>query len=347
MSADGLSRPLRVLHVPAAVGGHPPRLAQAERELGLESRCVTVDPPPFGYSVDEVLARGGRPGREVRRWRLLLRAFRDADVVHFNFGSSLLHGLYGPLELRDVGWLRRAGKAVFVTFQGDDARPGYRDERQRRRALAAFERHAHGLYALNPDLLGYLPERASFLPYASVDPRDWTPVWPADGVPVVVHAPSDRARKGTEHVLRAVDRLRAEGVELELVVVEGVTRAEARREYERATVLVDQLVVGWYGGVAVEAMALGKPVVAYLREEELHVLPPAMRDALPVVRATGETLADVLRELVVARRDDVAELGRRSRAYVERWHDPLAIARQVKGDYEAVVAQNRRYDRRP
>lgn len=327
---------LTVLHVPAAVGGHPPQLAAAERELGLDSRCVTVDPPPFGYAVDEVLFRGSRAGRELRRWRLLLRALREVEVVHFNFGSSLVPPLYGRLlEFRDVSLLRRAGKAVFVTFQGDDARPGFQDERRRRRAIAVFAREAHGIYALNPDLLSFLPPRAEFLPYASVDPRRWTPAEPAGNtVPVVAHAPSDRARKGTEHVLAASRVLRERGVEHELELVEGVDRTEARRRLARADVLVDQLLVGWYGGVAVEAMALCRPVVAYLREDDLSTLPGGMAAELPVVRATATDLVDVLAELLTRRREELPELGLRSRAFVERWHDPLAIAARTKQAYE-------------
>lgn len=329
-------RQLTALHVPAAVGGHPPHLARAERELGLDSRCVTVDPPPFGYAVDEVLFRGSRAGRELRRWRLLLKAFTGVDVVHFNFGSSLVPPLYGRLlAFRDVPLLRRAGKAVFVTFQGDDARPGFQDERRRRRAIAVFARHAHGIYALNPDLLAFLPDRTEFMPYASVDPRRWTPAERAgNAVPVVAHVPSDRARKGTEHVLAASRLLREGGVEHELELVEGVDNTEARRRLERADVLVDQLLVGWYGGVAVEAMALGKPVVAYIREHDLGVLPEGMAAELPIVRAAASDLAEVLAELLTARRNELPELGRRSRTFVERWHDPLAIAARTKRAYE-------------
>jgi glycosyltransferase involved in cell wall biosynthesis len=326
------------------VGGHPPQLALAERELGLDSRCVAVDAPPFGYTVDEVLDRGSRVGRELRRWRLLLRALRNADVVHFNFGSSLLPPLYGRLlEFRDVSLLRRAGKAVFVTFQGDDARPGHQNERRRRRAITVFGRQADGIYALNPDLLAFLPARAEFLPYASVDPRRWAPAGPAETpVPVLVHAPSDRARKGTEHVLEASRLLRDRGVDHVLDLVEGVPRAEAQRRLARADLLVDQLVVGWYGGVAVEAMALGKPVVAYIREEDLGALPDGMAVALPVVRATASDLPDVLADLLTAGRERLPELGRRSREFVERWHDPLAIAARTKRAYEESLAGRRR-----
>jgi hypothetical protein len=41
------------------------------------------------------------------------------------------------------------------------------------------------------------------------------------------------------------------------------------------------LFAGWYGGLAVELMALGKPVLAYIREEDLSFVDPQMRYELP------------------------------------------------------------------
>jgi len=46
---------------------------------------------------------------------------------------------------------------------------------------------------------------------------------------------------------------------------------------ETADLLVDQLLTGWYGAVAVEMMALGKPVVCYLREDDLKFIDSRMR----------------------------------------------------------------------
>ena len=347
--------PLRVLHCPAAVGGHPPALARAERALGLDSRTIVLERPPFGYDVDEVLFRrgDGRARREVARWRLLLRAARDFDVVHFNFGSTILprshptrsglasrlyDGYARAVELRDLGLLRRAGKRLFVTFQGDDARPSGDPELDRRKRgwIARFDRYVDGLYALNPDLLRVLPPRAEFLPYAAVDLDDWRPAATGrdGGVPVVVHAPSDRDVKGTSHVLAAVERLRAEGLELELVLAEGLPHARVREEYERADLVVDQLLSGWYGSVAVEAMALGKPVIARLEPDDLGPLPTGMRAELPILDASPETLPAVLREWLTERRAELPEAGRRGRAYVERWHDPRRIAARLKEAYE-------------
>lgn len=375
MTAAG-TRPLRVLHLPTTVGGNPQGLARAERALGLDSHSLTFQQTVYQYPADEVLfdPADGWLRREAKRWAVLRRALRDYDVVHFNFGETLfpcrlpsarpgapLARLYRrAVQFVDLRLLKRAGKAVFVTYQGDDARQGdycrqhfeispagevepdyYSPETdaRKRRMIRAMDRWADRIYALNPDLLHVLPARAAFLPYASVDLPDWDPAPRAPGAPpVVLHAPSHRGVKGTRFVLDAVTRLKAEGVPVELLLVEGLSHAEARRLYLRADLLVDQLLCGWYGALAVELMALGRPVVAYLREADLAFLPAAMRHELPMISATPASIYTVLRELLTARRYELPELGRRSRAYVERWHDPLEVARQLKRDYEAAVA---------
>ena len=371
---------LRVLHAPHNVGNHPQQLARAERELGLDSWCVSLEETFRRIPTDEVLVQPGesRMLLEAKRWRLIWRALRHFDVVHLNMGQSLLpppqplssfpdggHSLAARvyyayargLNMRDLALLRRAGKGIVVTYQGDEARLGstwgqpgspfevplaseadyYRPEADawKERVIKRIDRYADRIYYLNPDLADPLPERAEFLPYAHVDPREWQPVESsAAGPPVVVHAPFRRGVKGSEYVIAAAKRLQDEGVELEFVLLEDRPRDEARRLYERADLLVDQLLLGWYGGIAVEAMALGKPVIAHIRESDLDVLPAEMRRELPIIRATTETMYDVLKDWLTVRRAELPEAGRRGRAYVERWHDPLKIAGGLKPVYE-------------
>ncbi|HEY6512503.1 MAG TPA: glycosyltransferase family 1 protein [Burkholderiaceae bacterium] len=377
---------MRVLHCPDGIGGQPQQLARSERVLGLDSRAITFLPHPFGYPTDEVMLpnRGSQLALEAARWRLLWRAVRDFDMIHFNFGQTIMppapgshpshsapvrvaYNLYcGLFHLRDLPLLKWLGKGIAMTYQGDDARQGdfcreqfsithvnavephyYTPETDaRKRAdIARVARHADCIYALNPDLLHVLPGRAQFLPYASVDLSDWQ-VMPAQHEPrrplTVLHAPSHRGVKGTTHVLEAIERLRTEGVPVELLLIEKMSHSEARRAYERADLLVDQLLVGWYGGLAVELMALGKPVVCYLREGDLGRLPLDMRADLPVIQATPETIYAVLKEWTTTRRGDLARLGRCGRAYVERWHDPLKIAARLKADYECALANRSR-----
>ena len=106
--------------------------------------------------------------------------------------------------------------------------------------------------------------------------------------------------------------------------------------------LVDQLLAGWYGGLAVEVMALGKPVMCYLREEDLGFIPRQMREELPIIRVTPATLEERLREYLTRRRADLADLGERSREFVERHHDPLQVAARLRSDYLQALARRGR-----
>jgi hypothetical protein len=360
---------LRVLHCPQLVGGQASGLARAERELGLESVCVALEPSRFGYEADELASHGRGVWSEISRWQLLLRAITGFDVVHFNFGQTILRPpalsvstrtlgrSYGRLVgLRDLPVLRGLGKIIAVTFQGDDIRQGdvqrslydhslatavpenydaYGD-RSKRRIATEFARWSHLTYFLNPDLAHVLPRRARFLPYASVDPRRWVREGHLCGErPLIVHAPSDPRVKGTREIVATLEGLRDEGIEFDFRLVEGMPQHEARRVYSDADIFVDQLNAGWYGAAAVELMALQVPVVCFIREDDLSAVDPAMVRELPVIRTDAGRLKDTLRDLLRKSPEELRRLGVDARAYVERWHDPLAIAARTKSDYES------------
>lgn len=381
--------PVRVLHLPWNIGGHPAGLARAERAVGLNSLAIELEPGTLDLATDEVMSPTGTSAfeRERARWRLLARALREADVVHYNWGDALFtppppsfhRGMQGPLKSRiamsvaaevrrlfpfhDLKKLREAGKVIAVTFQGDDARQGDQQsarhsrsladvveegyyspesDRWKRRRIAAFDRYADLIYALNPDLLHELPKRAKFLPYTSCDPFGVTPASTSNPRPLIVHAPTHRRVKGTDYVINALAALRNEGIDVDLDLVEDVPHAEALKRYARADIFIDQLIAGFYGGVAVEAMAMAKPVLCYLREDDRSLMPAEMRRALPIVNATPETLTSVLRELLAGGRETLSKLGAGSRAYVEAWHDPRAIARELQRDYEVALSSSKR-----
>lgn len=275
-----------------------------------------------------------------------------------------LKKIYGRLlALQDLAILRLLGKGVFVTYQGDDARqggycrthfpitfatevaPGYysdnNDARKQKRILK-FAKHSHQIYATNPDLMHVLPPQAKFLPYAHVDLTEWRPTTLSASQDAhkplrIVHAPTHRAVKGTKYVLAAVESLRRKGAAVELILVENKTHAEARKIYETADILIDQVLAGWYGGLAVELMALGKPVVCYIRNEDLCFIPDAMRNDLPIIEAQPDTLEAVLSEILNWPSDRLADVGRESRIFVEKWHNPQLIARQLISEYQQAL----------
>jgi glycosyltransferase involved in cell wall biosynthesis len=331
---------MRILHTPTNVGGHPIGLSLAERELGLDSEVVVFEPNPFGFEVDRDLYRDGIPPwrSTPTRLRFLAQAARRYDVFHFNFGTTLLPGWGLPFAVDELPLLRRLGKRVIATFQGDDARPpefwsvpppaAERDgfARRRQNARSRILRYADRVFYLNPDMRRWLPG-ASFCAYASFDPRSVEPVPPrTEGELTIIHAPSHRGAKGTDVVLAAVDRVRAAGVPVRLDLVEGVRRDEALARCAGADIAIDQVRVGWYGGFAVEAMSLGKPVLCYVKDSEPGDNP--FGDELPLVRTTPATLSDDLIALLAEapRRTEAGIAGRR---FVERHHDPRTVARYV------------------
>lgn len=270
----------------------------------------------------------------------------------------------GFLAKIEVGLLKVLKKPIFIQYQGDDARqgdfcrsnfsvtfadqvePGYYTEvsdQAKRKRITYYTTIAEKIYALNPDLLHVLPETAEFLPYSHISLIDWSPIFTQmeDRPLRIGHAPSHRGVKGTELIIDAAGRLKQAGYDFEFVLVEGLSNAEAKEVYKTVDVLVDQLFAGWYGGLAVEAMALGKPVVAYIRQEDLHFIPESMRNDLPIFQAEPNTIVDVLKEILVLPRSQLLEKAKQSRAYVEKWHDPVSIAKRIKQDMEKAVGKIR------
>ncbi len=338
---------MRILHAPLDVGGHAAGLAAAERELGHQSDVAVFAPGPFGYEVDIDMRAGANvalPLRFAKRARFLRQALRRYDIFHFNFGQTLLQVRALGQVIDELAIVKRAGKTIVVTYQGCDVRPYEscfcesprcaKESPYRAVAAARVQEHADIVYHLNPDLSAWLPG-SSFLPYANVDPQELQPVAAAGaddstatGEIVVLHAPTNRLVKGTEHVMQAMAELVEEGLPVRLNLLEGVQRRDVTREIARADIVIDQLMLGWYGGFAVEAMAMGRPVLCSIDEGA-----NPFGDELPIVRATPGNLKEQIRALADSpgRRAERGDAGRR---FAEDVHDPRKVAARVLADIE-------------
>ena len=164
-----------------------------------------------------------------------------------------------------------------------------------------------------------------------LDLSAYPPQPPADRTrPLVVHAPSNRTKKGTADVIRACQQL-----PVDLEIIEGLPNEEARERYKAADIIIDQLKIGWYGVFAIEAMALGKPVVCYLHDDALRRSEEAFGRRLPLVAATPDTLTERLRRLVQSTAER-QRVGAASRAYVEQVHNADRIADQLIDIYQRI-----------
>lgn len=143
---------------------------------------------------------------------------------------------------------------------------------------------------------------------------------------VVAHAPNNRELKGTAHLERAVATLRNEGLPIELDLIEGVTNDEVLDRFRRADIVVDQCIIGFHGYTALEAMAIARPVLCFLREPERDLVDPA---TCPIVNASPAELTDELRRLVTDR-GLRKRLGDAGRDYVAEHHSIRAVGLRIQ-----------------
>jgi glycosyltransferase involved in cell wall biosynthesis len=153
----------------------------------------------------------------------------------------------------------------------------------------------------------------------------------SQGRPRILHAPSNAGIKGTPMILAALERLKTR-FDFELITVENTPHAEALQVYRTADIAIDQILAGWYGGFAVEMMAMGKPVACAIREADLRFVPAAMRAELPFLRLDPATLDDDLATMLQGRAS-WPDAGLAARRFVERWHSPANIARAMLTAY--------------
>jgi glycosyltransferase involved in cell wall biosynthesis len=302
-------RPLRVTLCPVNTAGVPWTNAEALRRRGVDARLVVFERYKLHPEADWSLEAPSNSlllSRQARQWAALARLLPRTDVFHFHFGLTLVpQSLQFPI-------LRAARRKSVMHYLGSDIR-GKTPEQ------LASGRKADAQVVGSYDAIRWVPEAEVIPP--GVDLASIRPEPPSHRArPLIVHAPSSRRRKGTEHVLAAV-----EGLNADLDLVEGLRHDEAFERYRAADVVVDQLNAGWYGLFAIEAMALGKPVVTFLHEEAVRRTEEAFGTHVPIVSATADTLREALRPLVAdpARRH---ELGAASRAYVEQVHDVERVA---------------------
>jgi hypothetical protein len=359
-------RPLRVLHGTYEVAGQGMMLARALSDLGCEADSLAYRVDWDGRKPN-LIVELDRHRTGVGRLTAMAGAFArwagHYDVYHFHFGTSFfyIHPRERAQALRghwDLPLLKQMGKKIVFHFHGCEIRNKQHMRATHRLATCTecdpfcrpwhqdwlreqAARYADRVFFSTLDLAESVPGGAQ-LPLA-IEAARWKRVAATrpmpdlenrDGVrgPVVVaHAPTHRLIKGTAYVEAAVKELRDEGLNVELRMIERQPWATMPEFLSGCDILVDQLMMGWYGLLAIEGMAMGRTVIAYLRED----FAPQLRGC-PVENAEPGTLTDVLRALVrdPARR---AMLGAAGQRYVDHHHDLPVVGAKLLAEYQAIL----------
>lgn len=351
---------MKVLHTPSDIASIPSHTVRGLRQIGVEAHGLIHGIAPSqsseGLEVIQPYPRRQFIPYLVNRLRWVAaftRATLDADIVHWYYCFTTL-----PRGL-DLRLIRALRKPCLVEWLGSDIRipevefadnPYYRPAFENgyeyrhlesrgtsRRRQARFAR-ASFRCAVPVGMLQYVQKDIFPKPYL-VPQRlvlaDYDPAYPdpAGTRPLIVHVPTAPVAKGTAAVLKVIERLKS-GCEFEFELLHGLPHDEAIRRMRRADVVIDQLALGDRGMVSLEAMALGKPVLCYIKPALAALYPAEM----PVVNATPDSLADLLAELIgnPARRH---ELGQRGRTFMEQHFQPEALVAALQDIYRDVLAK--------
>lgn len=355
---------IKVLHAPMNISGMPWALAQAEIKMGLDSKVMTYRTQFQKYNYDYNLEweKKNKFNQIYSSSKFFLKNRNKFDIFHFTYGTSILNfkflkkmGIY----MADLPFYSKNKKLIF-TYNGCDARQKYptmnrvdfsachesdcyngkcthKVDKERENEINVVEKYADHIFAVNPDLFHFLPkEKTTFLPYIMGD-SDYknTKIYEIKKKIKIVHAPTDQGAKGSRYILPVLNLLAKKYNNLEIVLVENMTNVEALEVYNTADIIVDQVLIGWYGGFAVEVMQMGKPVVCFIREEDLCFVDKQMaKDVLETfINVNPFNIYEIL-AYYIENPDLLKQKSDASLSFVNKWHNHEYVASITKSIYE-------------
>lgn len=308
---------LRIFHGPENIGGIGRYLAdwQREKKNSRSDFIVYCDNTPFQNSHKNLhLEEKNGFTALFMKIKFFVQALNEYDLFHFYFGKSLL-----PLNL-DLPFLRLCKKRIIMNYVGSDIR------------LTSVEKKRNPYYHLRleaekkqapPELIKKIKivwqsiwfdrciaprnlyaHANQLIPSGKIIRDIWTtntiilpdapPAFQTKKNPVILHAPTNPERKGTKYIIQAIEWLEENHFKFEFLYPKNLPHDELIEIIKnRADIVVDALLSGGYGNLAMEGMGYGKSVCGFILDEIRSLNPD-----LPVVHCTIETIKDKLAWLI-------------------------------------------------
>ncbi|KEZ54434.1 hypothetical protein GS18_0205860 [Metabacillus indicus] len=335
---------MKIMHAPVEIAGQVGLISSQLRKYGYRSGA-------YNFFISYLNYKQTFNTDAFELMEIFENSLEYYDIYHLHNGYSFMDS-YKDLEL-----LKQAGKKIIMHHRGNDVRAPERarkganyenpyvnteashDAGKIHSSLQLFAEVAdaaivqdHELYEYVKDYYHARNKKVYILPRL-IETEKYIPSYPAaTKKPLIVHAPTLPEFKGTEQIEQTIEKLK-DSYSFEYVRVEKMSHEEAVAVYKRADIVIDQILCGAYGNLSVEAMALGKPVVCYIRPDIKANLP----ESLPIVSANPDTLYKELSTLL-ERSDTFKKLGEAGRAYVERYHEASVVMPFLLDIYKEVLS---------
>lgn len=332
----------RVLHGTMEIANQMNLYSKALRKMDVFSETFNYFPNQFCFESDysvpiQAVPETERPQviREIAE-----KMISSHEIFHFHFNSTF------TADHNDVSILRQLGKKALMNYWGSEARQlslarsinpfirvKSRDEEGVRRNLEAMGRLIDHAVVSDAEMHMYVKDwfkHVWFIPQA-VDVEKYLY---REGTrrdrPLIVHAPTSSEIKGTQEILTVLEKLKPE-LDFEFKLIQNMPHAEAMKIYADADLVIDSIREGAYGILALECMALGRPVIGWICDYMKAWYPKE----LPILSANPDTLEKQLR-LIIKDADWRIELGRQGRKYVETHHSLEKVGKDLLALYRKI-----------
>lgn len=321
-----------ILHGTMEIANQMHTLTKGLSSIGLNAKSLNYYPSYLKYrsdfEIDLITGLGFNVANTISK-KLASRFIVENDIFHFHFGTCL------TLDCSDLPILNEMGKKIVMQHWGSevrqyskakifskDVRVKFKDEETIRHRLDFLSKYIKHCIVSDYELYEYVKdfyEQIYVLPTVvdlsmfKIDEDDEAK--DKKEKLLIVHAPTHREAKGSDYVIKAIDELSLV-YDFDFKLIENMSYDEAMSTYKKADIVIDQLLVGSYGLLSVENMALGKSVVCYINDYMKGKYPKE----LPIISADIYDIKSKL-EYLITNRDCLHDIGVNSRLYVEKYHN--------------------------
>lgn len=346
---------IKALLAPVNICGQAYHLAKALRENGIYARSFQYTINHHKYPYDLYLEK--KVFEHYKRQEVMLDVTRqfleaDYDIIQFFQKTLIFNVNFRDFTGIDLPLFKEAGKKIIFRFTGWDLRreqdnlrwnrfsafrygyklTSYQDDKSRRIWLDYLRNYVDAFIVVDEEMQQFCPEAKVVPRVLPLDEWSYVGVTPTK-VPLLLHAPTDPEFKGTRFFRRAIEDLKFEGLKFRYQEVSKLPNEELKQLMSQADIYLDQLHLGWYGVAAIEAMALGKPVVNYIRDD----LESNFGEKLPIYNVNVDNLKVKLRALIkdFELRNALSTAGR---DFVVKHHDSTKVIHKLTDIYTRAVA---------
>ena len=254
-----------------------------------------------------------------------VRLIPEFNIYHFHSFSSL------TLDHSDLSVLKEMDKKLLMHFWGQDVRlyskaaklnPYIKllpknDDKETIRQMKAFSKHIKYClvsdYELNEYVKDYFENIIQLNLMLDLKKIKQRYVNDKNRLFTIIHVSTSPELLGTKYVLEAINDLKLK-YNINFKLIQDISYEE--HFFQEADLIIDQLIIGRYGQVSIDAMALGKPVICWISDFMREKYPKE----LPIIIASPDNVKEKI-TYVLENRDMLKNLGIQGKSYVERYHD--------------------------